>query len=228
MNTNATAQMVTHSGKGCMKEKPMNTAQIAAEAARDYRAYKDECGPMYLEACFNAAIEKATEELQRESEQQKDQISAEAEWTTSTINTQVGYDESRQGERETIAKFHNATIKSAIEKAWQDGYVEGSNYQIDISRAAHASGQDESKAKRTARAIRSIAERAGLKITDDVELAWRDAILYALPAAHASEAKLPRDWNKDLPVITHLTPPAHASEPMHCPHCNASFLPPKT
>lgn len=31
-------------------------------------------------------------------------------------------------------------IKAVIEKAWQDGYVEGSNYQISImSRAAHAS-----------------------------------------------------------------------------------------
>lgn len=85
---------------------------------------------------------------------------------------------------------------------------------IEKLRAGHASGQDESKAKRTARAIRSIAERAGLKITDDVELAWRDAILYALPAAHASKPRIPEQSSDNM------SPAAHANT---CPECGTAW-----
>jgi hypothetical protein len=49
-----------------------------------------------------------------------DQPKPTGEWTAAIINTQVGYDDDRQGEREAIAKFHNAALAAEREKREND------------------------------------------------------------------------------------------------------------
>jgi hypothetical protein len=125
------------------------------------------------------------------------------EWTAATINTQVGYDPGRQGERETIARFHNAALAAS------DNTIEDLS---DLCHRRDARIEELFKELAAERKKREQAERKGEDLTISGMAACgslmkeNDNLRKQLAAEHENLMKLERDWFKVISEVLKCGP----------------------